>query len=399
MHERRHLGSGSDSPTGVHSHGRPPRVAHLTSVHDYWDHRIFFKECRTLVEAGYKVTLIAPKGADAVINGITIRAVPLHTNRIERMTRTMWRVYRAAVQEDADLYHFHDPELILVGLVLKLRGKRVIYDVHEDMTKTVLSNGWLPAPLRRRLPAIARAVGWVESMAVRLLDATVLVIPMRHRGFPRHKCVLVRNFPLIREFPQSGSPYAERPPIAAYVGGIGVVRGASDMVTAMGLIPKDLDARLAMAGWFQPPELERDLRSLPGFERVDLLGDRSREDVATLLSQARIGLCMLHPLPGYLESYPVKLFEYMAAGIPIIASDFPTWRKIVDAAGCGILIDPGEPATLASSIAFLLRNPTVAKAMGERGRRAVADRYHWGPEGQRLVALYDRLLDGAGEQH
>jgi glycosyltransferase involved in cell wall biosynthesis len=367
-------------------------VVHLTSVHDHTDHRIFYKECRTLAAAGFQVTLIAPKDTDEVIDGITVRAVAPGANRVERMTRTVWDVYRAAVQLDADLYHFHDPELILVGILLKLRGRRVVYDVHEDMTRTMLRKGWLPAPL---LPLMARAIAIVESVAVRLLDATVLVIPMERPAFRTGRCVLVRNFPIDREFPPAGPPYRERSPLAVYVGGIGVRRGAKDMVRAMGLLPAVLNARLAIAGWFQPLTLENDLRALPGFERVDLLGNRSREDVATLLSEARIGLCMLHPVPGYPESYPVKLFEYMAAGIPVIASDFPLWRAIVEGADCGILVDPGEPAALADSLTFLLRNPELAEEMGNRGRRAMADRYHWGPEGRRLVALYDRLLAGS----
>lgn len=389
---RRHSIRGRQASQSTPKHGRISSVAHLTSVHDYSDHRIFFKECRTLAEAGYDVTLIAPKDADAVIDGIKIRAVPAHANRIERMTRTVWNVYRAAVQVNADLYHFHDPELIFVGLLLKLRRKRVIYDVHEDMTRTMLRKSWLPAPL---LPAMARAIGILESVAVRIFDATVLVVPMNRRWFPDHKCVLVRNFPVDREFPPAGRSYRERPQLAAYVGGIGVGRGAKDMIMAMGLIPADLDARLAIAGWFQPPSLERELRVLPGFERIDLLGERSRADIATLLGEARIGLCMLHPVPGYPESYPVKLFEYMAAGIPVIVSDFPIWRAIVEGAECGILVDPGKPAALADSLTFLLRNQGVAEAMGDRGRRVMADRYHWGPEGRRLVALYDRLLAGS----
>jgi glycosyltransferase involved in cell wall biosynthesis len=377
---------------------RSRTVVHLTSVHDHWDHRIFSKECRTLADAGYSVTLIAPKDVDTVIDGIRIHAVPLPKNRVERMTRTMRRVYQAALQEDADLYHFHDPELIFVGLMLKLRGKRVVYDVHEDMVRTMLRKGWLPVPLRLMRPALAWAVGVLEGMAVRLFDSAVLVIPMRDRGFPPNKSVLVRNFPFTEQFTSSGSPYHSRPPLVAYVGGVSLSRGASDMVRAMALLPKDLDARLAIAGWFQPPSLERDLRGLPGSERVDLLGEQSREAVATLLGNARVGLCMLHPVPGYPESYPVKLFEYMAAGIPVIASDFPAWREIVEGAGCGIVIEPQQPSALAEALASLLVKPELAAAMGERGRQATTDRYHWGSEGRRLVMLYDRLLGGGSDR-
>lgn len=368
------------------------RIVHLTSVHDHRDHRILAKECRTLAEAGYSVTLIAPNDVDTVIDGIRVRAIPPPRNRVERITRTMRLVYRAALEEDADLYHFHDPELILVGLLLKLRGKRVVYDVHEDMVRTILRKGWIPPRLRFMRPALAWAVGVVEGIAIQLLDAAVIVIPMRDRAFSRSKSVLVRNFPRIERFSSSGRPYHERPPLVAYVGGVSLIRGARDMVTAMALLPDDLDARLAIAGSFQPPSLGRDLHALSGSERVDLLGEQTWDAIATLLGEARIGLCMLHPVPGYPESYPVKLFEYMAAGIPVIASDFPAWREVVEGAGCGIVIEPQRPAALAEAIASLLRNPELGAVMGQRGRQAAIDRYHWGPEGQRLLMLYNRLL-------
>jgi len=366
------------------------RIAHLTSVHPPLDHRIFSKECRTLVEAGFDVTLIAPADEDSDVEGVKIRAVRPSANRVERMSRTIWSVYRAAVHERADLYHFHDPELIPVGILLKLRGNRVVFDVHEDDPQQILSKSWLPKAVR---PLIAWGLNVIEGTAARLFDATVLVIPMRHRKFPRLKTLLVRNFPLLQEFsPRSGIPYAERPPLATYVGDVSVVRGAYEMMAAMALLPQDVEARLAIAGRFRPPELANALQALPGADRVDLIGLVPRDRVAALLGEARIGLCILHPIPGFPEAYPVKLFEYMAAGIPIISSDFPVWRRVVDRAGCGLLVDPLQPAELADAIATLLRDPEAARAMGERGRKAVIENYRWQAEGLRMVALYRRLL-------
>ena len=381
------------------SHGREVagsglRVVHMTTVHDAWDHRIFAKECRTLTRAGYRVTLVVPASSNSLLDGVRINAVPFPVNRIERMTRTLRHVYRAAVREDADLYHFHDPELIVVGLLLKLRRKRVVYDVHEDMVMTIRRKGWLRGPFLLLRPAIAVTVGIIERFAVHVLDAAVLVIPMPHRKFPPSKCVLVRNFPELGAAFEPVVPYQKRAHLLAYVGGIAVGRGAADMVTAMALVRPELQARLLVAGWFQPSDLEIELRALSGVEHVDFVGTQSRDEVAALLGRARIGLCVLHPDPGYPDSYPVKLFEYMLAGLPVIASNFPAWAEIVEGANCGILIEPQDPAALASAVTLLLENPGLAESMGMRGRDAIVHQYNWGSESRQLLSLYRHLIPG-----
>jgi glycosyltransferase involved in cell wall biosynthesis len=373
------------------SKARAVRIAHLTSVHPHWDHRIFTKQCRTLADAGFDVTLIAPADQSMTIDGVRIRAVRPASTRVERLTRTVWRVYRAALQEQAELYHFHDPELIPIGFLLKLRGRRVVYDVHEDDPKQISAKSWLPAPLRG---VVAWCTSVIEGVAARVFDATILVVPMRHRGFPRRKRVLVRNFPLPDEFPPlSGRPYPERAPLVAYVGGVSPDRGAREMLDALALVPRELGVRLAIGGWIRSADLSMELQAHPASDGVDFMGRLSRDQVAELLGRARVGICVLHPIPGFPESYPVKLFEYMAAGIPVIASDFPLWRRIIDGAGCGLLVNPLRPSELAEAIARLLRDPDTARSMGERGRAAVLDRYQWPSEANRLVNLYRRLLD------
>ncbi|HEX6145039.1 MAG TPA: glycosyltransferase [Geminicoccaceae bacterium] len=367
-----------------------PKVAHLTTVHPVFDTRIFHKEAATLAAAGYDVVLIAVAERDLVERGVRVRALPGHARRWRRMTSTAGAMLRAALAERADLYHFHDPELIPVGIALKLAGRRVIYDVHDDVPGQVLSKDWIPPRLR---PPVAGLMAAVERLACRLFDGVVVANPAHAARFPAAKTGAIRNLPRLEEFAaaESAEPYQARLPGVVYVGDLTRVRGAVEMVRAMALLPARLDARLEIAGRFSDAGLEAACRRTPGWERVTFLGWQSRFGVAAAMARARVGLVLLHPVPHYSANYPVKLFEYMASGLPVVASDLPLCREVVESAGCGLLVDPRDPAAIAAAVAWLLEHPGEAEAMGARGGRVVRERYSWAGEGQALLGYYARL--------
>lgn len=368
---------------------QPRKVVHLTSVHPTFDVRIFHKECRSLADAGFEVVLIAPGERDTARDGVRIRAVPMPRSRQDRMVRTTCQVFLAARDEDADVYHFHDPELIPVGLALKLLGKRVVYDVHENYPKTIMSKAYVPPVLRRTVAGLANLV---ELLVAAGADATVAAVPHIGARFPAYKTVVVQNFPVRAELEAlARTPYAGRPATVAYVGGIARVRGIVEAVAAMGELPDDVPAVLRLAGEFRPAGLLAEVAAMPGWRRVDHLGWLSRDRIVEVLAEARVGLVTLYPEPNYLESYPIKMFEYMAAGVPLVASDFPLWREIVDGAGCGLLVDPMDPRAIAAAIRYLLAHPDEAEAMGRRGREAVWSSYTWDVQARKLVGLYRQL--------
>jgi glycosyltransferase involved in cell wall biosynthesis len=366
------------------------KVAHLTSVHRPFDIRIFYRECKTLFAEGCEVVLIAPHVHDDEREGIRIRAVPRPKGRAERMTRTVWQVYQAARLENAQVYHFHDPELIPIGLLLKLKGKRVIYDVHEDLPCQILGKYWIPRWLKRLTAKVAETV---EGIGTKTFDGIIAATPAIAKHFPPQKTVVVQNFPVAGGlFPVEFCSYAERPPVVTYIGGITAVRGIKEMVQAMSLLPRALGAKLTIAGSFSPPELEGEVRCLSGWECVEFVGWQQRDGVARLLAQARAGLVLFHPLPNHVEAQPNKLFEYMAAGIPVVASDFPLWRGIVKESGCGVLADPLDPGAIAEAIRWLLEHPKDAEAMGKRGQEAIHAKYGWQEEAQKLTAFYRKIF-------
>lgn len=217
---------------------RPAKVVHLTSFHPPLDTRLFYREIRTVAAAGYEVVLIAPGERDEVVDGVPIRAIPRSRSRLGRLLTTIWQVYRAALREGARLYHFHDPELIPVGVLLKLCGKRVIYDVHEDVPRQLRTWYFIPAVLRGPLAALTEAV---ERLAARVFDGVAVATPVIAARFPGPKTVTVQNFPIADELAAPWAlPYADRSAVLAYVGGTSEIRGIKVMVEAMGLLPEGL---------------------------------------------------------------------------------------------------------------------------------------------------------------
>ena len=371
------------------------KVVHLTSVHNAFDVRIFAKECKSLARAGHDVVLVVPHDRDEVVDGVVIKSVPRAGGRVSRMMRTVWKLYREALRQDAEIYHFHDPELIPVGLLLRARGKKVIYDIHEDYPQAIPSKYYLRYWIRR-------PVSWVmerfENFASRRFSGLVAVTPAiaNRFGDVNSRVRVVQNFPVAEELTKDCHPtWDQRQLSVTYVGGISENRGAFEMVRAIALIPPTLPATLKLVGNFSPSSLRHELAPLAGWEKVEVLGFMDRAGVARVLNSVRAGLVLIHPEPRYKVAYPIKMFEYMAVGIPVIAADFPLWREIIEEAGCGLVVNPLDPQAIAGAIEYILTHPKEAEAMGRRGREAVEKKYNWATEEKKLLALYEEVLANA----
>ena len=367
----------------------------MTSVHSATDPRIFHKECRSLARAGFDVTVIGPHSGDSVTDSVRIKSITREPSRLGRMTRTVWRIYQEARLLGADVYHFHDPELIPVGLLLLASGKKVIYDIHEDVPKDILSKHYLPPWSRKPISWFADKI---ESVACGRFSALVTVTPSiaGRLLLLNRRTIIVYNYPYPREivFAQAVEPWDSRRQSVAYVGGITAQRAIREMVAAMDLLPKSLDATLELAGNEIPEGIRpEEIFQHPGWARVKHHGFIDQPSTFRLLHKVRAGLVLFHPEPNNIEAIPQKIFEYMGAGLPVIASDFPFWRQIIGEAGCGIFVNPMDPRAIAQAIEYVLTHPQEAEEMGRRGQAAVLECYNWDKQAEKLVDLYSFLTE------
>lgn len=309
--------------------------------------------------------------------------------RFRRMTIGAWRMIKAVVQARPAVAHFHDPELLPWAVFLRLWGIKVVYDVHEDVPRQVKHSAALPTWARSLLPPL---VSVTEFVGARLVNGIVAATPVIADRFPGRRTIVVRNYPIVSELhAPDPMPMHSRPLEFAYIGMITANRNVFRMVEAVSRL-SDPAARLRLAGVFAVDQDRRQAEAMAEWSRVCFEGWVSRAGVANVLADARAGLLILRPIEHEMVTLPIKLFEYMAAGVPVISSDFPLWREIVAGSGCGLLVDPDDTDAIVRAMQWIIDNPDAAQAMGERGRRAVVERYNWDREAATLTHFYRNRL-------
>ncbi|MGI8959166.1 MAG: glycosyltransferase family 4 protein [Bryobacteraceae bacterium] len=359
-------------------------VVMLTTAHPATDNRIFYREAKTLAEAGLAVAVIGPHPKPETLEGVWIEALPKQSRGSLRLMQG-WMMIRLALRLRSRVFLFHDPELFGVGLVLRLLGKKVVYDCHENLPAQVLQKSWIPRPLRRPASALAWLIEWFGS---RLLSGVAVARDAVLPRFPKNRRISIRNFPTEQALKSAeGLPIDLRENIVIYAGGLGRVRGIAELLEAFRHIRPD-EAELWLAGIFHDKAFQDEiLKDLPS--NIKWLGWLEHPQVLALYPSVKIGINLLYPTPSHKNSQPIKLYEYLAAGIPVIASNFPEFNELLE--GCGVQVDPKNPAEIERAIRDLLSDPARLSEMSKIGRDRVLTSYSWKGEGVRLVDFCNQL--------
>jgi glycosyltransferase involved in cell wall biosynthesis len=199
--------------------------------------------------------------------------------------------------------------------------------------------------------------------------------------------VNINNFPLLNEFKILSQTQKEN--TVAYIGGISEIRGIKQVILALSYTQ---NVRLNLAGSFSEKIFEEKIKKYENWSKVNKLGFLSRQKVSEVLAKSYAGIVTFLPEPNHINSQPNKMFEYMAVGIPVIASNFSLWREIIEGNQCGICVDPLNPKAIGDAMQYLVDNPQKAEQMAKNGRKAVEQKYNWLIEEKKLLALYKDLL-------
>lgn len=366
------------------------RVCQISSVHPVSDTRVFYKECKSLANAGYNTTLIARDNGEAkTVDNVHIVPFHLDGGRFKRILFSPLRMLRMALKQKAALYHFHDPELIFVGILLKLFRKKVIYDVHEDFPKVMRDKSYIRWRFIRNM--ISSIVRMAEKFGTLFYDHIITATPGIAANFSSKKTTVVRNVPLLKLFQANAVSDVEikkEKPVIIYVGVLSRARGLKEMVQAMEFIgPR---AEMWLLGSWERDDIYHECQAEKGWEYVKFFGQKPQEEAYAYMKAGDIGIVNFMPLANHINALPNKIFEYMALGLPVVLSNFPYWQENFDY--CALFADPQNPKDIADKINMFLDDRELRIKKGKKGKDLIESGYSWESEEKVLIDVYKKVL-------
>lgn len=374
------------------------KICHITSVHKRYDVRILQKECVSLANAGYDVTLIvADNKEDEIYRGVKITSIDFHPkNRLDRIINSKKKMLKKTLDINADAYHFHDPELIPVGIALYKRGKKVIYDCHEDYCADIKEKRYIPHFFRWILSVLFCIY---QAYAIKNFNAIITVTPHIVNKLKKHNSntYLITNYPIVLpENVTTKNEIINSSSQLCFTGLISPIWNHENVIYALKTVDKEI--KYVMAGPTTIDYLDR-LKDIDSQHRTKYMGILSHQQASQIQKNSFAGIALLYYSPttdgqnGTLGN--TKIFEYMYSQIPVICSDFVLWKEIINKWKCGICVNPNDIDSISKAITFLKNNKLEAKTMGENGRKAVIQEYNWETQEKKLLALYAQI---AGER-
>lgn len=369
----------------VRYESRPAAIAQLTSRHAITDNRILHCMARTAAAHGYRSRILGPAEQDGAFETVELKACPvLKGGRRPPHPRILASLFVGALRSGERIFHIHDPDFLPVALLLKLCGRRIVYDVHDDYQASFQDRFRNRPGLRSWFPALWWAF---EKSAARAFDGVVTADQHLARKFDGCRPVILRNYPRL-DFTPPAAAEGEATINLVYVGGVSRERGIGMALEALRRLPQP-ELRLHVVGTGREPDLLADLQADP---RVVLHGRVAWTDLHRIYVKSHVGLALYQPRAGFVTiDHSVKIVEYMAAGLPILCADFPGLKKFVEESGCGWTVASDDPAAIAAKLEALIADAALRRRMGATGRRLFETEYNWDRCEKDLVELYERI--------
>lgn len=365
------------------------KVAHLTNVHRRFDTRIFLKECVSAAQNKFDTFLIVADGlGDEESEGVKIIDVGKQpSNRLKRFVTTSRKIYKKALEIDCDIYHFHDPELLFVGYLLKRKGKIVIYDIHENVSEQILCKKYIPGKITRLI--FSKLYRSIETFFGRKLDAFVTVTEGVARHLNHKNIHVVRNVPILSIidsiYPQKSK---NKDFTIIYPGSITRNRGIFDLIEALYYLKNK--AVLHLYGNWYSEAFKEECENHPGWKYVSYMGVVSPKEVFIQIKKSDLGVHLVHDITNFEDSLPVKVYEFMACNIPCIVSDTKTHRELLG--DYVYYATPKNARDIAAKIEDIINNESERHNTIVSARKFVENDNSWEKEKNKLISLYEDLI-------
>lgn len=371
------------------------KICHVTSAHNRYDDRILEKECKSLAKKGYDTTLIVNDSLpDEIVSGVKIVSTNLcPSSRIDRIFRSK-ELLRKAMSIGAEIYHLHDPELLLIAKKLKKLGKKVIFDSHEFYGDQIRAKDYLKGPLKN---IIGKLYDAYESKVLKEIDGLIYVCKKTNGDKIvdeyKDRCknvAIVANYPLeVTNNTAQRDTWGNRKMKVCYAGSLSANRGIEKLIDACYYA----NVELVLAGVFESESFEKYLKSKPSYECVDYRGIVSLKEVYAIYEEADVGAQLLLDIGQYykLAIFGVKVYEYMQMHLPVIINNAPYNIKMIEKYKFGISVNPQNINEIVDAINYLKENPRLANAMGENGYKLCIEKFQWSVAERNLIELYETI--------
>lgn len=364
------------------------KVVHITTVHNRYDSRIFHKECLSLANLGFEVYLIVADGkGNETISGIKIIDSGYQKNRIKRLFLSVHNAYYVAKMINADIYHFHDPDLLYAGKRLKNSKNQVFFDSHEDFPALMLQRDYIPKILRRPLYYLAKSFEIYYSRRISGIVTVTDKIANKFKSYGVKRIQIIKNYPILSLTQTPNFDKDNNSPLACYVGGLTPIRGVKEMIISCA----KAGVKLVLAGPFDNEDYLKEMQSLPEWSNVIYMNYIPHDELyEKVYSKSNLGLVLLQSAPNHTYSIPIKQFEYMQSGLPVVSTSAVKFcAEITNETGCGIVVNPLDIDEITKAIKTIISDKELAKQMAEKGYNAVKDNYNWSSQEKLLVDFYE----------
>lgn len=358
-----------------------PRVLLVSTVHPATDPRIVGKIAPSL-QKGFEVQILLP---DQPISSNFLKVrLPLFKRVWQRVLVAHPLILLHFLRTRPHFVHIFVAELLPLAFVFQWLGAEVIYEVQENLYK--------------KIPLKTYNRGWLWVRLFQFFDQKArqhFKIVLTEDAYLNEYQKLTKPYAVVHNFASPQWLLVPPPvpnldqPTFFYAGVISIERAFDTLIKAVGIVKKKHpDVRIRLFGPVRIPNVTQ----LEGYQEVKdnliFYGYQSQEQAFVYIKEALAGIALLKPVGDYADSYPTKLFDYMALALPVITSDLPLLTQVVNGSQCGFCVNPYDADTLAEQLIRCIENPQNLKKMGENGRNAIKEKYNWDNEAKKLLELY-----------
>ena len=362
------------------------KIFMFSSVHRWNDTRVFWKEAISLAKK-YELELHIPADFKfRELYNVKIYGLP-RWKKVSERKKIRKEIFERIKKSKADIYHFHDPELIFIGLYIKFfMKKKVIYDIHENVARQILNKEYIPKYLRK-LVSITYAI--LEIVVIRNFDG---IIVAGEDILPNYSAkIVINNYPILSS--KKRLPFYKKDNSIIYLGGITKIRGVENIVKALVFIKKKYGKiiKLKLVGKFDDKNYETFLlEKYSNF--IDFRGWLTQKEAYEETNKSRIGMVLYLPYPNHYFLRSNKVFEYMECGIPVIYSNFPDWKEKLDNLKVGLSVDPQNISKIAKKIMKIYFDEDMQNQMGKEGKVAINTKFNWSVEEKKIIEYYETII-------